>query len=481
MSFDAPSPAVFDLRGVLLRGGAFLFGRQLGSIFLSLIGILVVTRVIGPEHYGAYTSALGITQYLQTLCSAGIAVFLIRHANDVSERQYRVASTFLAVISLFLVTCIELGAGVIGQWVQGPEFTSLLRALAPTLVLSSLTAVAVARIDRALDFRQAAIIELSGQIIYYIVAVPLALLGYGAWSLVSAWIVQQVFSCILVHFATRYALSFVWDNAIIFRILSYSLQFSAATWTWQLRSLVNPLIVGHFLGAEAVAYVGLTVRLMELLAVAKTVVWRLSIAAFGRLQTQPEKLLRGINEAMLLQTLVIGPLLLGFSWFGGTILLKIAGDRWSPVIDLFPYIAVAYLTNAQFNMHASALAVLNRNAQVTLFGLLNLILFASACAVAVPRFGLIGYGWAEIIALPSYIALHVAVTRAIGTPNYRLSFLWWSGIGLGLFWRELGWWTISIPFIVLLVPSSIRQVLSFVSTARQSQQAPTRSEVPDLR
>jgi O-antigen/teichoic acid export membrane protein len=457
------SPAVIDdLRSMVLKGGVFLFARQVASACLSFLGILIVTRIIGPESYGSYTTALAIAQYLQNLGQTGVSVFLVRHAGDISERQYRTASTFLLAVSLVVSLCLEIGADGLNIWVQVPDFTALLRTLAIFMPLQSLTAVASARVDRALNFRHAATIELIGQITYYVVALPAALWGYGAWSFVFAWVAQQIVCCVLLHIAARYVFAFAWDNTTIAHMLTYSLPFSAAAWLVQMRSLVNPLIVGHFLGAEAVAYVGLTVRLMELLATVKTITWRLSLAAFGRIQTQPDKLTKAINEAMQLQTLAIGPMLLAFSWFGGAILLMITGARWAPVIELFPFVAVAYLTNAQFNMHVSALQVLNHSLLVAIFAALNLVLFALGCAATVTQIGLLGYGWGEIIAIPSYLILHILVRRAIGRLQYRLSLIWWLGIAVGLFWRELGWWAIAGPFLALSFPGSIRQIKIFI-------------------
>jgi PST family polysaccharide transporter len=433
---------------------------------LSLVGLVIVTRIIGPESYGAYTAAFVSVQNLQIMVQTGVAAFLIRRAAEVSEREYRTASTFLLAVTLLLVIGIEVGADAVGVWVLVPGFSPLLRALALVMPLQSLGAIAGAQVDRALNFRQAALIELSSQVVYYVVAVPLALMGQGAWSLVFAWIVQQSVSCALLHIAARYVVSFAWDQALISRMASYSLQYSAATSLGQLRAVVKLLIVGHFLGAESVAYVGLAVRVIELLSIIRAITVRLSLAAFGRIQSEPERLLRAINEAMQLQTLAIGPLLLAFSWVGGAIMLMISGERWSPVIDLFPYIALSYLTNAQFNMHVSALQALNRNLPVFLYQMLYLLILAPACAVMINEFGLIGYGWAEIVALPSYLVLHFAVIRIIGPLQYRVSLVWWVGVSIGLFWHQLGYWAMSAPFLALLFPGSIRQIRSFLLAAR---------------
>ena len=66
------------LRSKIVEGGALLMGRQLASMGLSLIGLLLITRIIGPAAYGPYVAALGICQYAQSLGQAGIGVYLVR-------------------------------------------------------------------------------------------------------------------------------------------------------------------------------------------------------------------------------------------------------------------------------------------------------------------------------------------------------------------------------------------------------------------
>jgi O-antigen/teichoic acid export membrane protein len=466
MSTDSSPPGVFGLRSLVLRGGTLLFGRQVASMCLSLIGLVVITRFIGPESYGAYTAALVVVQSLQISVQNGVSAYLIRQAGEVPEREYCVASTFLLALSLLLAFGIVVSADIAALWVQAPGFAALLRTLALVMPFQSLATVAGARIDRALNFRQVTLVELSTQIAYYVVAVPLALFGLGAWSLVFAWVVQQICACALLHVAAKYVFSFAWDSPFILRMIHYSFQVSVPGWLAQLRTLAKTMILGHFLGAEAVAYVGFAARLLDLLTVAKNIGWRVSLAAFGRIQSQPEKLKRAINEAMQLQTLAIGPMLLAFSWIGGPILLAISGERWSPVNDLFPYLALSYLANAQFNMHISALLVLDRNLRFMLFSASYSLITVLACAAMIPYSGLIGYGWAEIAGLPAYLILHFAVVPLIGHLRYRVSLVWATGIAIGLFWRQLGWWAIPVPFLALLFPESIRQIRAFMVAAR---------------
>ncbi len=148
-------------------------------------------------------------------------------------------------------------------------------------------------------------------------------------------------------------------------MLNYTLGYAASDWLWQLRGLVNPLIVGHFLSAEAVGQVGLAIRMLELLSFTKTVAYRLSVAVLAKVQHNPAKLIEAATDGMRLQTLALGPVLIGFAWFGGVLLSLVFGNRWDPVMLIYPYLALSYLTNAQFNIHSSILYVLHRNWAVT--------------------------------------------------------------------------------------------------------------------
>jgi PST family polysaccharide transporter len=451
-------PAQQGLRGKIFTGGALLMGRQVVSMGLSLIGLLVITRIIGPAAYGPYVAALGICQYAQNLGQAGIGVYLVRATGEVSERTFAVATTLLLISAVGLMVLLEASLGLIATWIPMPGLSPLLGVLLVSVVFQTISVGASARLERALDFRRVAMIEMSAQLLYYVAALPLVFAGFGVWSLVTGWCLQQFFLCVGFHVAARYRPRLAWDGAIVRSMLSYTLGYAASDWLWQLRGLINPLIVGHFLPAEAVGQVGLAIRMLELLSFTKTIAYRLSVAVLAKVQHDKAKLVEAATDGMRLQTLALGPVLLGFSWFGGILLALVFGKRWDPVMQVYPYLALSYLTNAQFNIHSSILYVLHRNWAVSWFHIVHIVLFAGAAWVLVDHFGLVGYGYAEMAALLSYPVIHLSVRRAVGSPDYAMSALWWAAIAIGLFWRQLGMWDLVVPVAVLLCPPSLRQL-----------------------
>lgn len=454
-------PPKMRLRQAALRGGAYLAGRQVVSILLKFVGVILITRVLGPAKYGAYVSAFNIYQYAATISFTGVGVYLLRHDGDVPELSFRTAYSILMMTGLPLLFIIEFGAGMLGNWTGVAGFEPVMRVIVLGLPLQLLSMPASVRLERRLDYRSVALIEILGQVAFYILAVPLVILKFGPVSLAAAWVLQQTITCFGAHAAAKTLPRFSFDRATARRIFQYAAEFSVANWIWQARVLVNPLVVGPALGAQAVGLVGMTVGLLEMLSIIKTIAWRLSVAILTKFKSDYAKLRTAVTEGMELQVLAVGTILLAFGWTGQFIVPHLFGARWLGVMDLYPYIALSYLTQAAFNIHSATLSVVNRNRGLAVYHLISVAIFASVAYLAVARFGIVGYGYAEVATVPAYIALHFVLARVIGSPDYRLAAIWWIGAATGLFW-QFSLWTIAAPFIALAMPASVRQLRKYV-------------------
>jgi O-antigen/teichoic acid export membrane protein len=447
------------LRRSAMRGGIYLIGRQVVSVMLKFIGVMLITRVLGPEAYGAYVSALNISQYAAMFGLAGVGVCLLRYEGNVSDEVYRTAYTILAALSLLLVVLLEAVTATLSHWVDVTGFEIVMHIMVLAVPFQLLAVPASVRLERCLDYRRVALLEIVGQGAFYALAIPLVTMEFGPASLAIAWLLQQAVSCLAAHLMTRTRPRFGLDRATARGIARYAMNFSVASWIWQLRMLVNPLVVGPALGAQAVGLIGMTIGILEMLSIIKTVAWRLSVAVLRDFHSNAGKLRRAITEGMELQLLAVGTILLGFAWTGHIIVPWLFGERWAAVMDIYPYVALSYLTISPFNMHSAVLSVINRNQDLIIYHILHIAIFAGVAVFAVRAFGLIGYGYAEVATIPVYIVMHVLLARAIGSPDYRLALLWWAAVAAGLFWAQIGIWTVALPFLALLTPRSRRRLV----------------------
>lgn len=448
------------LRRAALRGGIYLAGRQIVSILLKFVGVLLITRVLGPARYGAYVSGLNVYQYSATISYVGVGVYLLRQEGDVPEMSFGTAYSILMMAGLPLVMAIEMGAGLLANWIGVAGFEAVMRIIILGLPFQLLSIPASVRLERRLDYRSVAMVEIVGQIAFYVLGVPLVLLKFGPSSLAAAWVLQQIVTCFAAHVAAGTYPRFSFNRPTARSIVRYAVDFSVANWIWQARMLVNPMIVGPALGAAAVGIVGMTIGLLEMLSIIKTIAWRLSVAILTRIRSNVERLRTAVTEGMELNVLAVGTILLAFGWTGRFIVPRLFGLRWAGVMEIYPYIALSYLTVAAFNIHSATLSVINRNRGLAIYHIISVTIFAVVAFFAVSKFGIIGYGYAEVATIPAYIVMHIVLARAIGSPDYRLAALWWSGAAIGLFW-QFGLWIIAVPFLVLLMPISLKKLRKY--------------------
>jgi len=420
----------------------------------------VTTRVVGPENYGIYATGLSIHTFITGVVGLGVQAYLIRGSDHLNDRACNVASTWLLTVGLVGAAC---EAGFVHRYGVllgiGPAVPVLI-LMAAVLPVQLSGIPAAARLDRQFKYERAAAVDFVSFFIYYTLAMALAFAGWGAWALTAAWVVQQVVGLLGYHISARWIPRPTWDRHVLKEMLGYSLSYAAAGWIWQARSLVNPLIIGNALGVEAVGFVNMAMRLVDVLCFTRPIVWRVAMAAFARVQSVPDKLGRAIEDGMELQALALGPPLVAFAVFGKTAMVIAFGARWLPAFDVFPFLAAASFTVSLFTLHASALAVYKYNLEVFLLNFVSVGIFVLGTYLLLPRLGIRAIGVADVLALLSLIPLDWVVRKRIAavSVSYLPVIPVVAGVLLALLLSPLSGWAGLFLFLPLAWPSSRRRI-----------------------
>jgi O-antigen/teichoic acid export membrane protein len=442
---------LIGLRSLVLRGGVHLGLRQLLGLGINVGGVLLLTRTMGPAEYGRYAAAASLYFVSQLVAQLGIGVYLIRSEAKLERRTLDQAATLFALLGVAGLLVGLLLATQFDRWTRIAGVAPITVAMLLALPLINVGQVAIAKLDRDLAFKRSAWIELTGQAVFYLVSIPLALRGMGSWAVVAGWWSQQLSLIVGNTWASGYLPRPAWQAALARDMLGYGLSYSTSVWIYQLRRLANPLIVGRYLGSEAVGIVSLCSQLVLHLGFMSGIAWRIATASFSRIQNNAERLVRAIGDGMWLQLLGIGPLFLFFAWGGPFVVPLMLGESWTPLAEIYPFLAVVFLLNAMFLFHSSALYVIRRNLQMGVVHATQVLLLTAGAAVMVPRFGLVGYGLAELLTLLSYPVMHWFLARNLGAPSYARVLPAAFALGLALFWTQLGPLSLVGLFVTMLV------------------------------
>ena len=437
-----------SLRHQIIQGSAYLSFRVAAGAAIGLVGISLLTRFIGPANYGIFTAAHAILVFLITITECGIGVYLIRLDADSPTEEFHQALTLLLLFSVVGILLAFALAPLLAHFYRLAEVRTAVLVLALGLPLVHTVKVPMARLERDLSYKRVAVIELVGNVAYYVVALPLAYRGAGIGAPLAGWWAQQLTQLVQVY-QTGYRPRFVWRPEIMKRMLSFGVPYSASQLILAVRDLVNPLVVGRIMGAAGIGYVALALRIVQQLGFVRTATARISVAAFARVQADPVRLARALTEGMFLQIIAVGPLLCAFSLLAPIAIPFAFGPKWIPLSEIYPWLAVSAMIGSMFQLHVSTLTVFGLNHKQAMAQLVRLIVLVVIAAILVSWLGAPGYGMAELASLPLFcLLLHRWISARTMPIHYSHAVVWLLAFSVPLFAPHLG----NIAWLSLLIP-----------------------------
>jgi O-antigen/teichoic acid export membrane protein len=466
-----------SLRERVLKGGVYLTLRNGASMTLGFVGSLLVTRLIGPENYGLYMAAFGVFSYLSNAISPSVAAYLVREQSPDFLKHFHLAFWWLLGLGVIAAAVASGAVIAIAQFLgQSGDFQWILVSQFVLLPLALISAVPQALLERDLNYRPLAIVQLGSQTALYLAAVPLAWSGLGAWALVGGFWLSQTVQLAGYYAAARYRPRRYWSHANWKQMMHYSVSQSLSVWLYNLRDLAPSLILFPLAGERAVGYYALANRLINTLGFLYSVSGRVAFAAFARLQENKERLTKAIQETIQYLILFLGVVLTIFTASVGWVASWVLGAKWdaSVIQQLCIVMASRVLLSSVFGVQTQALYVIGQN---WLKFKANLAFAVSLIAVSGVLVGVAPLAYAPLVfALADHIA-HIptywydmyGVRKHIGRIDYRVILIWLAATQAAVFAPLVSNWLYLVTIGLLLHPASLISLRGVYKSLRRAQ------------
>jgi PST family polysaccharide transporter len=106
------------------------------------------------------------------------------------------------------------------------------------------------------------------------------------WGLVLGTLLQQALSLIFISRAAGEWHHLAGDRSEAVRLLKFGVEVGLSDWIWQLRTLVNPLLIAKTLGAEAAAIVAIGIRVTDIAGFMRHTFWCVYLGGLSRLRVE---------------------------------------------------------------------------------------------------------------------------------------------------------------------------------------------------
>lgn len=328
-----------ELKGRILRGTAwFYFSTYAGkaTVFISTIAL---ARLLLKEDFGVAGYGLVIISFLNVLGDLGIGTAFIYH----DDEEYMADSAFwlnLATgLTLFGLTWIA--APLAGSFFQDPQAIPIVRALAFNFPLVALGNIHDAMLRKTLTFQRKFIPDVIKAVGKAMISIILALLGFGAWSLVWGHLGGTLLASITLWVVVPWRPQFRLNQRLTNSLLRYGGGIVTVNALGVLLLNVDYLLVGRYLGATALGVYTLAFRLPELLVQEfPVIVSNVLFPTFTKLRDDPKQLTNGIYHMLRYSTIVTVPVGVGLALVAQPLVLTLFSDRWADMAPVLTAIAL---------------------------------------------------------------------------------------------------------------------------------------------
>lgn len=209
------------------------FGNQ---AIVSIVAI-ITARILVPEDFGVIAALTIFSTIATAFVDSGLATSLVR-SKVVLEEDYSSMFVFNLVISAVLYLILFFLAPYIEKFQQIEGLALYARILFLQILVSSFGIVQYVKILRSFRFHITARINVLAVFFSGLIAVGLAVFGFGVWALLLQPVLYHLFRTIMLWTWGDWKLSFQYSRSFLKRHVSFSLSFMVSN---MLGKILSPL------------------------------------------------------------------------------------------------------------------------------------------------------------------------------------------------------------------------------------------------
>lgn len=367
----------FDLGKATIHGAAWKYLTFFSGKAMILVSTILLARLLLKDDFGLVGYAVTAINFLDIIRDLGIGPAVIYHSED--DRTPTTAFWIGLLFGLVLLGVAWVLAPFIGAYFRDPRVVPVIRALAFTFPISSLGNTHASVLSKKLAFGRSVLPDLLMALTKGVTSIGFAYFGFGAWSLVWGQISGSLISSLTLWFVTPWHPTFFFDLKIARSLINFGVNIVGMDLLSVLLLNLDYLLVGRYLGSEALGAYTLAFRLPDLVILMfARIIGSVIFPVFTHMRDVPGSLGKGFILVARYVSLITVPMGLGLALVARPLTLTLFTDKWSDTIPALQGIALYGMFLSLVYNAGDAYKADGRPQIITWLGLAQLILLFPA-------------------------------------------------------------------------------------------------------
>lgn len=348
-----------------------------------VVGI-VLARLLFPKEFGLIGLVTVFISVSSSIIDSGFSRALIQK-KDVTQIDFDTVFWFNVVASLLMYGVIFLSAGLIANFFSELQLIPILRVLALTLITNSFGIVQRTILAKNIDFKTLTRMQLSASLFPGMIAVFLALKGFGVWSLVSQSILSSLILSVLSWQKCKWFPKFQFSFRAFHGLFAFGSKMLASVLLNTIYQNAYYVIIGRYFSATTLGFYTRADQFANMVPQSiSATVDAVTFPALSSIQEQPERLKRGYRKAIRSTMFVTFPLLFGLIVVAKPLVLFAIGEKWLPSVRYLQLLCLAGMLHPLHTLNLGMLMVRGRSDLFLRLEVLKKVMIIPIVIISIP-------------------------------------------------------------------------------------------------
>lgn len=319
------------------------FGERIIAQGVSFVLSIILARILLPNEYGIIAIVLVFINIANVFTNSGFGEALIQK-KDANEVDFSTMFYCALIVSCTIYIGLFFLAPYIATFYNNRLICSTLRVLSLKLIISSLSTIQHAYVQKKMIFKKFFFSTLGGTLISGIVGIVMAKNGFGVWALVFQYLSNTIIDSIVLLFTVSWRPKLMFSKDSAAELMSFA-------WKMVLANLVNvsynelrSLVIGKKFTSAELAYYNKGNHFPQLAIV--NIDTSISNVMFPAMASaaSAENLKDIGRKSMKMTSYIIFPVMVGLLVIARPLLLALLTEKWESSIFYMQILCIYWMT-----------------------------------------------------------------------------------------------------------------------------------------
>ncbi len=370
--------------------------QRFGGLAISFVSNIVLARLLSPDDYGTLGLVMVFITIADVLVDGGLGNALIQK-KDIEEKDKTTIFTANLAFSLFLIAVLFIASPFIESYTEVKGLSLLIRVQSVCVLIRAFYVVNVSQITRDLRFSKLAQVSLISQALSTVIAIVMAYLGMGVWSLLLKAIMLDLICCVLYAFSSPFKYKIGFDLASFKGLFNFGFPVALANIIESLYANVVGFVIGKVYSVKDLGYFSQASSLKQIPVYSvSAVINQVFFPFFSKIQDDTSALVSKYRTTIRVVTFFVYPILAYLIFFAEPVIVLLYSEKWLLCVPIFQVLCFSGFLNALYHLSRSTIKAVGKSKMLLITQAVSLMISLGFVFIFL-QFSLQTFSWAIVI------------------------------------------------------------------------------------